>query len=418
MRRSPFSILAGLLFLGLSFGVQYAQATAGSLDTTFGTNGVTATSIPAGVNGIVNSILLQGDGKILVYVGGAAVFRYTTNGVLDTSFGSQGIAVLSTPIGGSLALQTNGQIVIGGVVTPSTGGAELGVERLDTNGTPDTSFGRGGVAVVGLENRAPNVGTAVIVYPASALDSGDILVCTTLISAGRHLPYQTALARFTSSGVLDTTFGSEGLSIQTGVNGCTALALLSTGDILVVNTDEVAQFNSSGTAESTVTGGTIIATSQSSSTFEASIFDPSGDFLLGGELFVGEESRGHNSSAQVQRFSQTGTQVADVTFHYVGSGGSGIVAIVQAVAAQSNVVVAVGDQITFAQSGQTTVNGLARLQVQENGSLALDPTFGNGGTLVNNLPASSGVVIQSTGKIVTVGFGSNGDLVLVRYLGQ
>jgi hypothetical protein len=45
--------------------------------------------------------------------------------------------------------------------------------------------------------------------------------------------------------------------------------------------------------------------------------------------------------------------------------------------------------------------------------------FGNGGTVVNNLPASSGVVIQPDGNIVTVGFASNNtDLTLSRYLGQ
>ena len=124
-------------------------------------------------------------------------------------------------------------------------------------------------------------------------------------------------------------------------------------------------------------------------------------------------------SAQVQRFAQTGTQAGNATFHYIGNGGSGIEALVQAIAADSSGhVVAAGGQTTFAQSGVTTVNGIARLQVQ-NGSLVLDPTFGNGGTLVNNFPGTSGVVIQPDGNIVTVGFGgSNNDLTLVRYLGH
>ena len=418
MKRSFFSILAGLV-LGLSLSVQYAQAgTAGNLDTTFGTGGTTVVTGPANTDSILNSMLTLSNDNILVFAGGVALVEFTSNGALDTSFGSNGVLTLSTPITGSLAAQPNGQIVIGGIVTPSGGGADLGVERFNSNGTPDTSFGSGGVAVVSLGTRAPNVGNAVLVYPASSSDSGDILVCTTLISAGRHLPYQTALARFTSSGELDTSFGTQGLSIQTGVSGCTAMALLSTGEILVVNTNEVAQFTSSGSAESTVTGGTVVATSQSSTTFEASIIDPTGDFLLGGELFVGEESRGHNSSAQVQRFSQTGTQVGNVTFHYQGSGGSGIEAMVQAVAVQGNFVAAVGDQEMFAQSGTTTLNGLARLEVQSNGSLALDTSFGNGGIVVNNLPASNGVVFQSTGNIVTAGFTSSGNLTLARCLGH
>jgi uncharacterized delta-60 repeat protein len=402
----------------LFFGAQSAHAAAGSVDATFGNNGITTTNVP-NTNGIVNSILLQSDGKILVFVGDSTVLRYTSSGLLDADFGADGIQALATSVDGSLGLQPNGQIVIGGVVTPSTGGAELGVERLNPSGSGDSSFGSNGLAVVSLGTRSPNVGNAALIYPTNDPNGGDILVCTTLISAGRRLPYQTALARFTPSGSLDTTFGNQGLSIQTGVNGCTAMALLATGDILVVNSEAVAQFTSSGGVRSAVTGGTIVATSQSSSTLEASTFDASGDYLLGGEMFVGEESRGHNSSAQVQRFTQTGTEADDATFHYSGAGGSGIEALVQGLAAQANGnIVAVGSQITFAQSGMTSVNGVARLQMQ-NGSLVLDPTFGNGGTIVNNLPASSAVVIQPDGNIVTVALGgNNSDLTLVRYLGQ
>ncbi|HYW42335.1 MAG TPA: hypothetical protein VE959_05735 [Bryobacteraceae bacterium] len=373
-------------------------------------NGVSVTNI-AGTDGIVNSILLQSDGKILVYVGGNAVLRFDDRGKLDPAFGGNGIEVLPTPVGGSLALQPNGQLVIGGVVTPGTGGAELGVARLNSDGIPDASFGSGGLSVVSLGNRAPNVGSAVLLQP-----NGGILVCSTLISVGRGQPYQTALARFTPTGALDTNFGSQGLSIQTGVNGCTALALLSNGDYLVVNSQAIAEFTANGIAKSTVTGGTVVATSQSSAAFVASTFDPLGGYLLGSELFVGEESRGHNSSAEVLRFSQTGTEVFSSTFHFSGTGGSGIEALVRGVAVQANgEIVAVGDQITFTQSGAVTVNGLARLS--PTGSL--DTTFGSGGTVVNNLPPSSGVVIQPDGNIVTVGFASNNTgLTLSRYLGQ
>jgi uncharacterized delta-60 repeat protein len=383
--------------------------TAGSLDAAFGTNGVTVTSV-TGANGIVDSILLQGDGKILVFVGNRAVLRYTTSGVLDTTFGSNGMTVLSTPIGGSLAVQPDGEILIGGVVTGSNGGAELGAIRLKANGTQDTSFGSGGLIVVSLGDRATNVGTALLLQPG-----GDVVVCSTLVSSGRAQPYQTALARFTSTGAIDATFGSQGLSIQTGVNGCSTMALLSNGDYLVVNAEQVAEFGSNGALNSAVAGGSIAATAQSSAAFLPSVFDINGDYLFGAELFVGEESRSHNSSAEVLGFTQTGSQTFNSTFHFIGDGGFGIQAMVDGLAVQGNGdIVAVGVQIAFTQSGTTTVNGLARLT--PNG--ALDPTFGNGGTVVNNIPASSAVV-QSNGNIVTAGFASNGtDLTLARYLGQ
>jgi hypothetical protein len=92
--------------------------------------------------------------------------------------------------------------------------------------------------------------------------------------------------------------------------------------------------------------------------------------------------------------------------------------LVDGLAVQSNGdILVVGSQITFTQSGVVSVNGLARLT--PTGSL--DSTFGrNGtGTVVNNLPGSRGVVIQSDGQFVTAWFANNNtDLTLARYLGK
>jgi Domain of unknown function (DUF5122) beta-propeller len=126
----------------------------------------------------------------------------------------------------------------------------------------------------------------------------------------------------------------------------------------------------------------------------------------------------------VLRFTETGaadTGFANLTFHYTGTGGDGIEALVTGLAVQSNGdIVAVGNQVTFAQSGTTTVNGLVRLT--PNGDL--DTTFGSGGTVVNSVPAGtdelSAVVIQpADGKIITLGTANNDtELTLTRYLGQ
>jgi len=187
--------------------------------------------------------------------------------------------------------------------------------RLNPDGSPDGSFGSDGVAAVSLGTRSPNIGSSALLQP-----DGNIVVCTTLISAGRGQPYQTALARFDSGGGVDTSFGQQGLSIQTGIFGCGALALLSDGDYLVANGQRVAEFSASGEIQDTATGGDIVAVSQSSSTFRPSLFDPNGGYLLGTELFVGRPSRGHTSSAEVLRFDETGGVVFDSTFHYEGPG--------------------------------------------------------------------------------------------------
>ena len=428
-------LLFSLLVSGLAVGLETAQAanTAGTLDMTFGMNGVavtTLTNVSEGSSGIFPySVELQSDGKILVLVdvegtNSAGVFfttdvlRYTSAGALDTSFGNKGIVVLPTTVMAmaSMAVQSNGQIVVAGL--SGFDGATIEVQRLNTNGTIDKTFGTDGLAVA---NANRGTGPQLVVLIES---NGDILTVAQLEPTGRRQPFQTFLARFTSNGELDTTFGTQGTTIATAVGGCTALAELSTGEILVVNTPAVAQFTAKGTLESTVTGGTVITSAATQDSGAPTVFQANGDYLFADQVFVGEESRGHNSFVQVFRFTSTGA--ADSTFpnpsfHYEGTGGSGIEAIPNGIAvAPDGDIVIVGSQVTDHQSGPTTVNGLARLSP----SGTLDSTFGNGGTVTNTVPAGTdgldGVIIQPTdSKIVTVGVANNDTALSVsRYLGK
>ena len=74
------------------------------------------------------------------------VVRYTPAGLIDTSFATQGIYDL--PFGSlhggiqGIGFQSNGQIILGYFVNPSTGTG--GVTRLNPNGTLDTTFGSNG----------------------------------------------------------------------------------------------------------------------------------------------------------------------------------------------------------------------------------------------------------------------------------
>ncbi|MGA7626049.1 MAG: hypothetical protein WB630_08675 [Candidatus Acidiferrales bacterium] len=419
-------MVAGSLILGLMFGPGSAFGQAGKLDTTFGKGGVVVTTLTttSESNAVIPyAVQLQTNGDILVLldvINGAStttdVLRYTSSGALDATFGKKGIAILSATVGeiASMALQADGQIVVAGV-----GSSGYTVERLNTNGSADTTFGTDGVAVANLGTRAAAPELVVLIEA-----SGDILIAGELEEAGRGQSDQVMLARFTSSGALDTTFGSGGTTIATTLSGCSALAELSTGEILVVNSQEIAEFTAKGSLEATVTGGTIIASAGSENPSVPSVFQPNGDYLLADALFVGEESRGHNCSVQVLRFTASGaadTSFADPSFHFAGAGGFGIEAIPNAMAVQSNGdIVVVGEQLTFAQTGMTTVNGLARLT----SSGALDTTFGTDGTVTNSVPSSTGgltgVVIQpADGKIVVIGTVSNfTQLTVGRYLGD
>lgn len=413
------------------FAASPAFAQAGLLDMTFGNKGVTVTRLVGTVNSIDGvfpyGLALQPNGEILVLVNatnttssGAVVvtevLRYTSAGVLDTSFGSKGIAALPTAFSESesLALQLNGQIVVAGI-----GNGIYGVERLNANGSADLSFGSNGLASASLNGRGPAPQLVVLVQP-----NGDILLGGQLISVGRGQPYQTMLARFTSTGAPDTSFGSGGSVVVTADNGCSALGLLSTGEFQVVDVDAVAQFTAAGSLESTVTGGTLVASAGSEQPSTPSLYQPDGAYLVPQAVYTGEESRAHNAATQVLRFTATGSAdptFSNTPFHFVGPGGTNIEAIPTAAAVQANGdIVVVGAQYTLSRSGTTTVNGLARLT--PNGSL--DASFGSGGTVANSIPSGTegldGVVIQpADGKIVTVGVAGNGtSLTVSRYLGQ
>jgi len=367
--------------------------------------------------GVVDALELQG-AKILVLVvsGVSEVVRYTASGALDTTFGDDGIASLLNGSAISMMQQSNGQIVLAGVLSNSSG-SFLAAQRLNANGTQDTSFGKAGLALASLGGRGLGVGEVVLVQP-----NGSILVGAQLEPTGRRQPFQVMLARFTSTGALDTTFGSGGISIATASGGCTALALLANGDYLVVSAQAVAEFSPSGSALSTITSSTLVASNGSNEpNSSGSVFQPNGDYLENTQLFVGEESRAHNSSVQVFRFTETGaadTTFADPSFHYVGVGGADIQAAPAAVAVAPNGdIVVAGNQEMFARSGDTILNGLARLTP----SGELDTTFGGGGTVANSDPPSFGfdaVVVQPNGNIVVAGVTANNEFFLSRYLGQ
>jgi uncharacterized delta-60 repeat protein len=418
MRKLNHFVILCIMSLGLIFANKSANAAAGNLDTTFGRGGVTVTPLAASGSAVIPfSVQLQSDGKILVLadvLGGGTdtsnVLRYTSNGVLDPTFGSNGIAVLPATLGqSSLALQPNGQIVVAG-----TDASTFTVERLNTNGTMDTSFGNGGVASASLNGRIP--GTQLV---ALILTNGDIMVVGQLEPVGRGQPFETLLARFNPNGALDQSFGTNGAALATSVTGCTALAETSSGDILVVNGQTIAQFTSTG-FESTPRGESIVASAGGGFPSPASTFQSNGEYLLAKMVFIGA-ARARNGVVQVQRFASTGGVSSDFfapSFHFAGTGSSTSAPNAIAVEPNGDIVV-VGVQSTPTQTGAILVNALARLTPSGN----LDSTFGTNGTVTNSVPAGTqgleGVAIQLDGNIVTVGIANNSTALTVsRYHGQ
>ncbi|MFF6946565.1 NHL repeat-containing protein [Streptomyces lavendulae] len=140
----------------------------GSLDATFGTGGSVLTDFNL-LNDLAFAVVVQPDGRILVGgdtdaadpfgVGGdikAGWVRYNADGSLDTTFDGDGKRQVNPTLTSDgirgLAIQNDGKTLACGFIgeansvtsflDPVVG--DFGVYRLNTNGTPDTSFGTGG----------------------------------------------------------------------------------------------------------------------------------------------------------------------------------------------------------------------------------------------------------------------------------
>jgi uncharacterized delta-60 repeat protein len=191
--------------------------TDGTLDTTFGGTGTVYTDV-SGQSDKPTAVVIQSDGKIVV--GGTGgdgphffweLARYNTDGSLDSNFGTGGKVITNPNPSGyyneiwDLALQSDGKILAAG--NKEYGGDGLfAVARYNTNGTLDTSFGSGGVAISN-----PSVGYGDRAFSVVVQSDGRIILAGG--SKGGNYDSHFAVSRFTSAGVLDTTFGGSGTVI-------------------------------------------------------------------------------------------------------------------------------------------------------------------------------------------------------------
>jgi uncharacterized delta-60 repeat protein len=420
MKKGTLIMITGLLAIGLMFGVNFAQAQTigapGSLDPTFGTGGMVTISFGNGLAGL--DAFEQSNGDIVVvaqtnfvddFGTGIGLVRFTSAGKLDTTFGTNRTTVTTfpgiafDPFG--FAVQTNGDILVGGVVTNSAGNTEYGLARYTSNGVLDTTFGAAGLVTTQAGTR-PDAPSAILLQP-----NGQIVMGGFEDGGGKHIPGMMSMVRYNSNGSLDTTFGTDGISLVTAVLlGPETLALLSNGDYLAVGENGngtagiVAELSSTGVLQSTVTPGTVVASlSSSQGGSSPTIFQPNGDYIA---AWTTASNHDLTTSANVARFSETGIQdstFSSFPFTFGGEKKSSPTAIVL----QSNGQVVVGGAVNDASP---IFGGLARLD--SNGDL--DTTFGSGGTLTLD-NSVSGLLMQTDGKIVAVEQSGSTGIVVARY---
>jgi uncharacterized delta-60 repeat protein len=229
---------------GTQAGIFVARLTSsGALDTTFGTNGITVNDVTSVDDSVTwGAIGIQSDGKIVVggthrqVIGSESyqqwdITRYTSSGAIDTAFGTvHGPGTYDADLGG-LAIDASDRIVVSGARHSSLNASDMLVVRYTSGGSVDTSFGTSGVTTIQT--------TTLSRCGAAAIDgSGRIaLLGYQIYVNGSTYTSDVVTARLTSSGAIDTSYGTGGVTaaVNLGVRDePRGLALTSGGDVVVV----------------------------------------------------------------------------------------------------------------------------------------------------------------------------------------
>lgn len=219
----------------------------GTLDTTFGSVGLFMLGTMGGNTSYGFATALDQENRILV-TGGIAVdgkekiglIRLQENGTLDTTFGTGGVTVFNgseegPDYGNWVSITPEGKILVTGVETDSSGSFDILVLRYNSEGILDTAFGDNGVARFGKSGYD-------YAWGQTSLPGGRIIIAGTSMVNGLACP---VLIGFTADGGLDPSFGTNGLiSFETigigplyAVHVDTEGKLLATGYITEDGTD-------------------------------------------------------------------------------------------------------------------------------------------------------------------------------------
>lgn len=431
MTRSRLAGVLGASLIAVAVGAPgpaLAQAPRpGSAITSFGASGIA--SAGSGVRLLGTAV--QSDGKV-VAVGESGLpsavdlelARFTVSGALDTTFGSGGIVhgpaiagLLGTgSLGRGVAIQPDGKIVVVGTSTVPDGSATTGIliERFNSNGSVDSSFGTGG-AVTSLAGSLGD-GNGVAIQP-----NGQIVATGSANAAGSggtSTP-RVAVVRVNGNGSLDPSFGSGGASVLDFGSFSTALAvaLQSDGKIVIggsqspglqVQNALIARLTPSGAADPSFgTGGAYAhqyAVGAASSTFDALAIQSNGSIVAAGSATQGNTG----ANAIVARFTTAGTPDGSL-------GGGGVVAQPSASGTVIGGTIPGVTGVGLARNGDIIAGGtVAQAGFSHIAVWAFTPTgaldsgFGTAGTMATSLGATTSgtgnsLAIGPTGQIVVAG---------------
>ncbi|OWK37625.1 Flagellar hook-length control protein FliK [Fimbriiglobus ruber] len=412
-------------------------AAGGALDPSFGTGGTFASSYLDSAE-----VAVQPDGKIVIAgtiatgatAGDVGLVRLNTDGSLDQSFGSGGYAVStarSNVTVRAVAIEPDGQILVGtqdqqAVVTSNPqqndGTYPNGLIRFNANGTADTAFG-----FLPLPQSVDAIsinGTGQVLVSGKSTPGYSQVVEADVVSFdnANNLPTThdtgdtgTYVTRLTSSGAIDTSFGTNGTfsnpnqtTLFTTGNGTSIIN--SDGELYEIITptgsttpSQLVRVNTDLTPDATFgANGTVSLTGVNA---ELVTVLPSGKIDVAGQPGVTEQLLANGTPDTSYGTNGIAQSVDPATLSLLNNTGSvetpGGNVVAPSVVSGTPASIKVSQYLTASAS------------IPSPDASGLDPWFGTNGTAV--LPSLTAPVsaVQSDGKTVVAGV-DNGVLTLYR----
>ena len=418
--------------------------TNGTLDLSFGNGGKQITEVVGGYTG-AHALMIQNDGKIVasgIGIGSGhtgvdfALYRYTTNGLLDGEFrGGTGkvftqIAANNSPgfhyfdsanavalFPGNNTIQNPDRIVVAGTYRNHDvfGHSVIALARYRLDGTLDPTFGNGGI-VTNAVGPGFSEGCAMVVQSSGFL-TRKILVAGHSISEGTR---RFVLVRYTADGSFDATFNGTGQVITPiGPSEDEANAIVfQAGKIVVAGSSRVnplssdfalARYNIDGSPDMSFDGDGILTTGVADRSVPAKAVAIQADDKL---VVAGYADNGTREVLALTRINPDGSP--DFSF---GVNSKMTTSIGEGSARANAVVIQPDGKIVAAGYAQ---DDFAVVRYDANGSP--DASFGLNGIMTtplgNGSSGANSIAFQSDGRIVVAGSSYNGvnsDFAVVRY---
>jgi uncharacterized delta-60 repeat protein len=392
----------------------FAMAQAGGLDASFGNGGKVSTPV-TGTNSVANALAIQGDGKIVVAggLGGNQDFgliRYNLNGSLDTAFGMGGIALANIPNGilsvaVGVDVQSDGKIITGGTVytldsSPSGVQVFIGLGLVRFNANGSVDTSFGNGGVV--TTQAFNASQCNASAFAVQPDGKILLAGHCITGTGSTATGFSIMARFEIDGSLDSSLGTGGVGILT--ESPTAIALQSDEKIVIAGGSTVSRYNSNGSIDSSFG---IFGSAGSVGTLAAVAVQADGKIVVAG-TFSDKLTVTPQGEMVAIRYNTDGT-VDDAFGTHGGAltnfftGASAAAAFALAVQSNGDIVVA-GTATSGSGPSEFAIARLTSTGI-------LDSTFGSGGRVTTGFGTNSAsiaaIALQTDGKTVAAGNATN-----------